>query len=47
VTFLIESTMSLYIFLKNILIRGLMFRIIDDQDANNLAVYESLTNIYE
>lgn len=33
ITFLIESTMSLYIFLKNILIRALMFRIIDETDT--------------
>lgn len=38
--------MTLYIFLKNITLRSLMYRIIDDTDRDNLIVYETLDGIY-
>ncbi len=46
VTFLIESTMGLYVFLKNVVLRNLMFRIIDENDNENLVVFETLFAIY-
>lgn len=38
--------MGLYTFLKNVVIRNLMFRIIDEKDVDNLVVYETLFSIY-
>lgn len=38
--------MSLYVFLKNIAVRALMFRIIDEKDLDNIVVYETLLAIY-
>lgn len=38
--------MGLYTFLKNVVIRSLMFRIIDEKDNDNLVVYETLLGIY-
>jgi hypothetical protein len=38
--------MSLYVFLKNIAIRALMFRVIDEKDLDNLVVYQTLLAIY-
>lgn len=39
--------MNLYVFLKNLFLRALMFRIIDEKDTDNLVVYECLANLYE
>lgn len=44
--FLLESTMSLYTFVKNIAIRSLMFRVVDEKDVDNLVVYETLYSLY-
>ena len=38
--------MGLYVFLKNVLLRALMFRIIDEKDIDNDSVYETLYAIY-
>lgn len=38
--------MGLYVFLKNVVIRTLMFRIIDEKETDNLAVYETLFAVY-
>jgi hypothetical protein len=38
--------MSLYVFLKNIAIRALMFRVIDEKDLDNVVVYQTLLAIY-
>lgn len=38
--------MGLYVFLKNLVLRNLMFRIIDENDTENLVVFESLLSIY-
>jgi hypothetical protein len=38
--------MGLYTFLKNVVIRNFMFRIIDEKDRDNLVVYEILFGIY-
>lgn len=38
--------MGLYVFLKNLVLRNLMFRIIDENDTENLVVFETLFSIY-
>lgn len=38
--------MGLYVFLKNVVIRTLMFRIIDEKETDNLEVYETLFAVY-
>lgn len=43
--FLSESTMELYVFLKSMLIRNLVFRIVEDEQVGP-AVYACLHHLY-
>lgn len=44
--FLSESTMELYVFLKSMLIRNLVFRIVEDENVG-AAVYACLHYLYD
>ncbi len=43
--FLTESTMMLYVFLKNMVLRTLMFRIVEDEETGPI-VYETICDFY-
>lgn len=43
---LVESTMELYVFLKSMIVRNLIYRIVEDENAGE-AVYRSMSYFYK